>query len=93
MLVRTIKRRTSALGFDFVLPSIMKGCFNAAIPPSSLKYEEMRKIVLGYVLSSENLPNKYVTIVDAVAKYLVDHGHCKEASSYTYPKQFLMSTE
>ena len=47
------------------------------LTPSNLQYEEMRRIVLGYVLSDQNPPDQYSAIIDAVANYLVDHGRCQ----------------
>ena len=59
------------------------------LTPSNLTYEEMRRIILGHVLSGECPPNQYATIIDSVAKYLVDHGHCKQTTRYAFSKEYL----
>ena len=68
---------------------LKNGSVKMLLTPSNLQYEEMRRIVLGYVLSDQNPPDQYSAIIDAVAKYLVDHGYCKETNSYYFPKQYL----
>ena len=57
---------------------------------SNLEYGEMRRIVLGYVLSSQEF-GQYGTILSAVAKRLVDQGFCKETNSYSisFSQQYL----
>lgn len=60
------------------------------LTPSTLKYEEMRRIVLGYILSNQDF-SQYGTILSAIAKRLVDQGFCKETNSFSvsYSQQYL----
>ena len=60
---------------------------------SNLKYEEMRRIVLNVVLLSEH-PNNFITyntILEIVAKKLIDQKYCVETNYYNsrYPRQSL----
>ena len=60
------------------------------LTPSYLQYEEMRRIVLGNILSKQE-PGQYATILNAVAKTLVEQGFCKETDTYcsSFPRQYL----
>ena len=51
------------------------------LTPSNLKYDEMRRIVLNRILSGDG-PGQFRTILNNVAKFLVDNKFCNQTDTY-----------